>query len=772
MPRWVDCKRATFKYGLGDEFINILKVLHTLGLDRTEKVRVKGVEVSPRDVVAAVLPDPATRRPADEGQDLRRPLGDRQGQGRRSRGRRTSTTWSTTSGRWRSTATSAWSGRPRSTRSSRWSCCAAAPGRAPACSARRRSTPCRSSIEASSHGLEQRRLDGVRFSAGAFTNLSRDHLDYHRTLQDYSEPSSGCSIRCCRRAPRRSSMPTSRRRRRSGASPRRASSNLLSVGRSGETLKLVSVTRMHDGVAAAGRGVGREALRRAAARRAFPDLQRAGRRGAGDRDRRRGGEGARRARRPEGRERPAGAGRHASERRAGLRRLRAHARRARQCAAGAPAACRGQARRHLRRRRRPRSRQAAADGRGGARERRPRRSSPTTIRAAKIPPPSARRCSAARPAPRRSATGARRSAPRSPALQAGRHPAHRRQGPRDRPDDRRQGAAVLRPGGGARARWRPSEAPRERALDDRGVRRRGRAAGCEGHAPAGDRRHLDRQPHRRARRGLRRHPRRALRRPRLRRRRRCRPARRSPSCRKGAAPAARARCSSCPTIRSPRWSGSARRRGRACTARSSRSPARSARPAPRRCCAWRSRSSAPTHAPVGSFNNHWGVPLTLARMPAETRYGVFEIGMNHAGEIRPLTKLVRPHVAIVTTVEPVHLAYFDGEAAIAEAKAEIFEGLEPGGDGGPQPRQSTGSTCSPSGRAAHGARIVSFGEHAVRRRSAGARRRCSADGVERAGARSSASRRPTGSARPAGIWCRTRSPCSPPRMRSAPTWRA
>ena len=60
MPRWVDCRRATFKYGLGDEFINILKVLHTLGLDSTEKVRVKGVEVSPRDVVAAVLPDPAS----------------------------------------------------------------------------------------------------------------------------------------------------------------------------------------------------------------------------------------------------------------------------------------------------------------------------------------------------------------------------------------------------------------------------------------------------------------------------------------------------------------------------------------------------------------------------------------------------------------------------------------------------------------------------------------------------------------------------------------
>ncbi len=67
MPRWVNCKRATFKYGLGDEFINILKVLHTLGLDSTEKVRVNGVEVSPRDVVAAVLPDPATVGPRMKG---------------------------------------------------------------------------------------------------------------------------------------------------------------------------------------------------------------------------------------------------------------------------------------------------------------------------------------------------------------------------------------------------------------------------------------------------------------------------------------------------------------------------------------------------------------------------------------------------------------------------------------------------------------------------------------------------------------------------------
>jgi UDP-N-acetylmuramoyl-tripeptide--D-alanyl-D-alanine ligase len=86
-----------------------------------------------------------------------------------------------------------------------------------------------------------------------------------------------------------------------------------------------------------------------------------------------------------------------------------------------------------------------------------------------------------------------------------------------------------------------------------------------------------------------------------------------------------------------------------------------------------------THASPASYNNHWGVPLSLARCPASVRFAVFEIGMNHAGEITPLTKLVRPHVAIITTVEPVHLEFFSGIEAIADAKAEIFEGLEPGG---------------------------------------------------------------------------------------------
>lgn len=86
------------------------------------------------------------------------------------------------------------------------------------------------------------------------------------------------------------------------------------------------------------------------------------------------------------------------------------------------------------------------------------------------------------------------------------------------------------------------------------------------------------------------------------------------------------------------------------------------------------------HGPVRSFNNQIGVPLTLARMPPETRRAVFELGMNHAGEIAPLSRLVRPHVAAITTVEAVHVENFaDGEAGVAAAKAEIFAGLERGG---------------------------------------------------------------------------------------------
>ena len=91
------------------------------------------------------------------------------------------------------------------------------------------------------------------------------------------------------------------------------------------------------------------------------------------------------------------------------------------------------------------------------------------------------------------------------------------------------------------------------------------------------------------------------------------------------------------------------------------------------------RPSGGVHAADRSFNNHWGVPLTLARMPMRADFSVFEIGMNHAGEIEPLSRLVRPHVAVVTTVGAAHLEFFNSVEGIAEAKAEIFTGLAPGG---------------------------------------------------------------------------------------------
>lgn len=85
------------------------------------------------------------------------------------------------------------------------------------------------------------------------------------------------------------------------------------------------------------------------------------------------------------------------------------------------------------------------------------------------------------------------------------------------------------------------------------------------------------------------------------------------------------------------------------------------------------------HRSVKSYNNHTGVPLSLARMPRNARFGVFEMGMNHAGELAQLTRLVRPHVAIVTAIAPAHLGFFDSVEGIADAKGEIFQGLEPGG---------------------------------------------------------------------------------------------
>jgi UDP-N-acetylmuramoyl-tripeptide--D-alanyl-D-alanine ligase len=118
-----------------------------------------------------------------------------------------------------------------------------------------------------------------------------------------------------------------------------------------------------------------------------------------------------------------------------------------------------------------------------------------------------------------------------------------------------------------------------------------------------------------------------------------------------------------------------------------------------------------THASVASYNNHWGVPLTLSRMPEDTAFGVFEVGMNHPGEILPLTEMVRPHAAVITTVEPVHIEYFRSVWGIADAKGEIFSGLLPGGtaiinrDSPYFERLKAHAGASPAGR------ILTFGEH-------------------------------------------------------------
>lgn len=118
-----------------------------------------------------------------------------------------------------------------------------------------------------------------------------------------------------------------------------------------------------------------------------------------------------------------------------------------------------------------------------------------------------------------------------------------------------------------------------------------------------------------------------------------------------------------------------------------------------------------THASVASYNNHWGVPLSLARCPQSAQFAVFEMGMNHAGEIESLSRLVRPHVAIVTTVEPVHLEFFGSVAAIADAKAEIFLGLEPGGAAVINHDNPHYARLQRHAKAAGVGRIVSFGEH-------------------------------------------------------------
>lgn len=120
--------------------------------------------------------------------------------------------------------------------------------------------------------------------------------------------------------------------------------------------------------------------------------------------------------------------------------------------------------------------------------------------------------------------------------------------------------------------------------------------------------------------------------------------------------------------------------------------------------------SGAVHASRKSFNNHWGVPLTLANLPPEADFAVVEMGMNHAGELLALSRLVRPHVAVITTIEPAHIEHFKTLEAIADAKGEIFSGLEPEGAAvlnadNPQFRRLKGLA-----EKAGVARILSFGE--------------------------------------------------------------
>src|SRR5579863_2351171 len=116
-----------------------------------------------------------------------------------------------------------------------------------------------------------------------------------------------------------------------------------------------------------------------------------------------------------------------------------------------------------------------------------------------------------------------------------------------------------------------------------------------------------------------------------------------------------------------------------------------------------------THASAASHNNHWGVPLSLASLPRGAEYGVFEIGMNHAGEIRNLASLVRPQAALITTIAPAHLEFFGSCEAIADAKSEIFEGLLPGGAALIPSDSPYAERLAARAAQAHVGRVVRFG---------------------------------------------------------------
>jgi UDP-N-acetylmuramoyl-tripeptide--D-alanyl-D-alanine ligase len=123
-------------------------------------------------------------------------------------------------------------------------------------------------------------------------------------------------------------------------------------------------------------------------------------------------------------------------------------------------------------------------------------------------------------------------------------------------------------------------------------------------------------------------------------------------------------------------------------------------------------ASGETHASAASFNNHWGVPLTLARFSRKAAFGVFEIGMNHGGEITPLVGMVRPHVSIITTIAASHLGHFKSLDEIADAKAEIFTGVVPGGHAVINRDTPYFEHLSNAARACGITNITSFGERA------------------------------------------------------------
>ncbi|MCC6786207.1 MAG: UDP-N-acetylmuramoyl-tripeptide--D-alanyl-D-alanine ligase [Hyphomonadaceae bacterium] len=123
-------------------------------------------------------------------------------------------------------------------------------------------------------------------------------------------------------------------------------------------------------------------------------------------------------------------------------------------------------------------------------------------------------------------------------------------------------------------------------------------------------------------------------------------------------------------------------------------------------------ASGPTHRSVKSYNNHWGVPLTLSRMPRESQFAVFEIGMNHRGEILPLTQLVKPHAALVTTIAPAHVENLGSLEAVADEKGDIYAGLEPGGSA-IVPNEAPHSDRLIAAAERNGASLVRFGRDAV-----------------------------------------------------------